>query len=257
MAIHTQQTSMESEQRYSPEEAGEILKLAANLQDDSFTIEQLRAIAREAGIDDQQLSRALEQHERLKQQKAFQQQEKRRRRKRWLVGAGIALVLAVLFASSSVSWVSPAHQAKFPLTGSEVSMLPAVPPLEVDEKMLLASSRSCTVYKFKDSPYERVIIVRPNGEEFMVGHQFEKVTFASISPTGKHIALFDENTGEVLVVDVNGEGLHSVARRGELRGDGAVASKGNPIAGWATYEGKDRLKVRLASGGYSYMFVEQ
>lgn len=136
-------------------------------------------------------------------------------------------------------------------------MFPAAPPLEVDEKMLLASSRSCTVYKFKDSPYERVIIVRSNGAEFMVGHQFERVTFASISPTGKHIALFDEKVGEVLVVDVNGEGLHSVARRGEVRGDGVVSSEGNPIAGWATYEGKDRRKVRLVGGGYGYMFVEQ
>lgn len=53
MAIHTHKTDVESEKRYSPEEAGEILRLAANLQDDSFTIEQLRAIAREAGIDDQ------------------------------------------------------------------------------------------------------------------------------------------------------------------------------------------------------------
>lgn len=260
MTTYHQQSGTESERRYSPEEAGEILKLAANLQDDSFTLEQLRAIAREAGIEDQQLSRALEQYEQRQQHAVLRRQEKQGRRRRWLIGAGILLVLAALFVYSAVSWVTPAqHSEEFHPTGSEVSMYPATPAdvLEMDTRVLLASSRSCKVYKERhDNARERVVIARPDGSEFVVGHYFSEVASASVSPTGKHIALLDAKQGEVWVVDVNGEGLHSVARKGEKRSDGFVVSKRNPIAGWATFGGKDRLKIWLVNGGYTYVFVE-
>jgi hypothetical protein len=40
--------TLQSQAHYSPEEAGEILCLAAHLQDNAISAEQLRAIAREA-----------------------------------------------------------------------------------------------------------------------------------------------------------------------------------------------------------------
>ncbi|GIV08166.1 MAG: hypothetical protein KatS3mg019_0257 [Fimbriimonadales bacterium] len=260
MTMYRQQSGVESEQRYSPEEAGEILKLAANLQDESFTVEQLRAIAREAGIDDSHLSNALGQYQQRQQQARLRQREQQRRRKRWFIGAGVVLVAAILFASSAISWVIPYQRSTgFAPTGNQSS--PAVATLAGSPNTnlgdLLASSRSCAVYKVS-TPDEKqqIVIVRDDGSEFILGHYFTEVTFASVSPTGKYIALFDRGLGEVWVVDVNGEGLHWVTRAGERRGEGTVISGINPIAGWRTYGGRDRLKARLTNGGTAYVFAE-
>ncbi|GIV11224.1 MAG: hypothetical protein KatS3mg020_0715 [Fimbriimonadales bacterium] len=258
--MYRRQSGVESEQRYSPEEAGEILKLAANLQDESFTVEQLRAIAREAGIDDSHLSDALGQYQQRQQQARLRQREQQRRRKRWFIGAGVVLVGAILFASSAISWVIPYQRSTgFAPTGNQSS--PAVATLAGSPNTnlgdLLASSRSCAVYKVKSADLtQRIVIVRSDGGEFVVGHYFTEVTFASVSPAGKHIALWDAEQGEAWVVDVNGEGLHWVARAGERRGEGTVISDGNPIAGWLTYGGRDRLTVRLTNGGTAYVFAE-
>ena len=46
--IQEQVQATASQAHYSPEEAGEILRIAAHLQDNTITAEQLRAIAREA-----------------------------------------------------------------------------------------------------------------------------------------------------------------------------------------------------------------
>lgn len=66
MALKQQQAteSPRAQVYYSPEEAGEILRLAANLQDNVLTVDQLRAIAREAGVSDENLERAIEQFQR-------------------------------------------------------------------------------------------------------------------------------------------------------------------------------------------------
>ena len=61
--IQEQHRATESQAHYSPEEAGEILRIAAHLQDNTITAEQLRAIAREAGVSDENLERAIQQYE--------------------------------------------------------------------------------------------------------------------------------------------------------------------------------------------------
>jgi DNA-binding phage protein len=69
MTLEQSQTAeaTESQVHYSPEEAGEILRIAAHLQDNTITAEQLRAIAREAGVSDENLERAIQQYEQSRQ----------------------------------------------------------------------------------------------------------------------------------------------------------------------------------------------
>jgi transposase-like protein len=66
--IQEQHRATEPQAHYSPEEAGEILRIAAHLQDNTITAEQLRAIAREAGVSDENLERAIQQYEQSRQE---------------------------------------------------------------------------------------------------------------------------------------------------------------------------------------------
>jgi protein-disulfide isomerase-like protein with CxxC motif len=68
--IQEQVQATASQAHYSPEEAGEILRIAAHLQDNTITAEQLRAIAREAGVSDENLERAIQQYEQSRQAEA-------------------------------------------------------------------------------------------------------------------------------------------------------------------------------------------
>ncbi len=261
MAVEQQHQSAEVKRRYSPEEAGEILKLAAGLQDDSFSVEQLQGIAREAGVSDEQLHRAIEQYEQQKRRLLERRRERRRRLKVFLL-VGMPLIIAVgmcfpLFRTSEqVSTDTyPAAVVPFPPTGEH-----KFSSVEGESK-LLASSETCKVYKSSvvdnHAPYEQARIhnLRSN-ESFVVGHQFKKLTFASISPTGKHVAFYDEATGEVWVAATNGSGLQRVARGSEIIGDDILIS-GNPIAGWSPEGGRDRLKARTLGGDDVLVFVEE
>jgi transposase-like protein len=58
-----QSQATESQVRYSPEEAHEILRLAAEMQESALSVEQLRRIAQEAGIADEYLGRAIQHYE--------------------------------------------------------------------------------------------------------------------------------------------------------------------------------------------------
>jgi len=64
MTLEQHQTveATESQAHYSPEEAGEILRIAAHLQDNTITAEQLRAIAREAGVSYQSPSQSSQKY---------------------------------------------------------------------------------------------------------------------------------------------------------------------------------------------------
>ncbi len=261
IAIEQQHQSAQIERRYSPEEAGEILKLAASLQDDSFSVEQLRGIAREAGVSDEQLHRAIEHYEQQKRRLLERRRERSRRLKIFLL-VGMPLIIAVgmcfpLFRTSEQVSTNayPAAGVPFPSTGEhEFSSVEG-------ESLLLASSETCKVYKFRVidnyTPYEQARIhnLRSN-ESFVVGHLFKKLTFASISPTGKHVAFYGEATGEVWVAVTDGSGLQRVARSSEIIGDDVLIG-GNPIAGWSPAGGRDRLKARTLGGDTILVFVEE
>jgi DNA-binding transcriptional MerR regulator len=254
MALEQQQQSVETERRYSPEEAGEILKIAANLQDDSFSMEHLRAIAQEAGISEEHLQQAVKLYE--QQQKELPQQRARVALKRQTVAAIVAGVVLFFLLAAAITFLpnAPALSAH---TGSPQTV--SASPVSGE---LLASSDSCEVYRAEqiwedNHRYELVRIVNlKTGKSFVVGHRFRKVVSASISLTGKHVALYDEGTGEVWVVETDGEGLHCVARAGQAYGEGVVDRSGSPIAGWSTYKGNDSLKVRLVGGDTAYVFTE-
>ncbi|MCX7993270.1 MAG: hypothetical protein N2651_06330 [Fimbriimonadales bacterium] len=70
-------------ERFTAEEAGEILKRAAALRRDEYTIEDLKSIASEAGIEPEAVHEAVtqylaEQRQREEQQRRLQEEESRR-----------------------------------------------------------------------------------------------------------------------------------------------------------------------------------
>ena len=238
-----------SQAHYSPEEAGEILRIAAHLQDNTITAEQLRAIAREAGVSDENLERAIQQYEQSRRARAKQVRQRSARR-RWLkvaVGTAAAALVAVA-AYLALPFGAPRYTASFPpLISSEHGL-----------ESLIVSSPSCGVYKARyeyhtiDSELDELIIIRrSNGQTFAVG-AFKNVTNASIAPSGKHVALYDADLGELYVVNAFGEGLRQVGRSGDRirlidHSLGTIAVD-NPIAGWSTRNGSDILQVRLSDG---------
>ncbi|GIV05389.1 MAG: hypothetical protein KatS3mg016_0964 [Fimbriimonadales bacterium] len=249
-----QQRSVETERSYSPEEAGEILKIAANLRDDSFSIEHLRAIAQEAGISEESLQQAVRMYE--ERQKAASRQRARTRIRLQTVmamGVGVLLFIAMMLF---VAMEAPARHFSNPASDKIQLVL-------AHEGDLLASTDSCKVYKTEQISedlrrYELVRIENPTtGDSFVVGNRFQKVVSASISPSGKHVALYDEGTGEVWVVRTDGKGLQRAARVGQTLSEGTITYDGNPIAGWARVQGKDFLKLHLAHGGTAVVFTEQ
>ncbi|OYT72483.1 MAG: hypothetical protein CFK49_06040 [Armatimonadetes bacterium JP3_11] len=256
MPLEQQQRSVETERSYSPEEAGEILKIAANLRDDSFSIEHLRAIAQEAGITEENLQQAVRMYEE-RQKMASRQRARTRTRLQTVMamGAGvllfIAMMLVVAMEASAWHFSNPASKS------NKIQLVLA------HEGDLLASSEGCKVYRTERISedlrrYELVRIENPTtGDSFVVGNRFQKVVSASISPSGKHVALYDEGTGEIWVVGTDGKGLQRVARVGQTLSEGTITDDGNPIAGWARVQGKDFLKLHLAHGGTAVVFTEQ
>lgn len=246
-----QHHSAETERYYSPEEAGEILKLAANLQDNAFSYERLRAIAAEAGISEENLQRAVQLYEQQRKQSLQSQGSKvaRRRKNFKRLALYLALIVALLagvMMSISVSW-----QTLPPLPASATAHSSVAV-----SGTLVASSEKCEVYKQrkfdeKGNEYEQVQIRdTTTGDVFVVGHRFGNVVSASISPTGKHVAIYDEEHGEVWAVATDGSSLQCVARRDK------IAVDGNPIAGWYIGFGKELVKLRTASG-YTYTEIER
>jgi len=256
MPLEQQQQSVEQERSYSPEEAGEILKIAANLRDDSFSIEHLHAIAQEAGISEENLQQAVRMYEERQKVASRQRASAQTRRKTVMtIGAGVLLFIAMMLvvAMGSSTW----HFSNRAPQSNKIQLVFA------NEGNLLASSDGCKVYKAARVSedhrlYEQVRIENPTtGDSFVVGNRFQKVVSASISPSGKHVALYDEGTGEVWVVRTDGKGLQRVARAGQKRSTGTITHEGNPIAGWSTVRGRDSLKLHLYNGGTEVVFVEQ
>ncbi|MCS6923925.1 MAG: hypothetical protein NZM10_06050 [Fimbriimonadales bacterium] len=256
MMLEQQQPSAEAERRYSPEEAGEILRLAANLQENSFSLEQLQAIASEAGISEETLQRAVREYEQRRNDSLSRQESEtlNYRRSFWLFTFGcglfITLVMAIMLLAPRSSKTLSAHTSSATVYSSTTG------------GTLIASSETCEVYKERktderDNLYEQVQIKnQKTGQSFVVGHRFGTVVSASISPTGKHVALYDEKSGELWVVATDGSSLQCVARRNEIL-MGSILENGNPIAGWSTESGRDRLKVRTIGGRHTYAFVEE
>ncbi len=250
MALEQQQ-SADAQARYSPEEAGEILRRAANLQDSTFTVEQLRAIAREAGVADENLERAIEQHEQGRIQVAQEAQArlKRKRLLKWLGLAAAGFVLSVILGVVALAgfWVVATTPQSFEATTQTSYGLGD----------LLASSSSYAVYRVNalssgQGHAQRVVIRSRFGDEYVVGAEFQRVSFASFAPYASRVALYDSATGEIWVVELSGQALQRIGRSGEplVVGNqfvGTIAG-GNPIVGWESDSASPRLRIRLDSG---------
>jgi hypothetical protein len=98
-----QSQATESQVRYSPEEAHEILRLAAEMQESALSVEQLRRIAQEAGIADEYLERAIQHYEQRRRRRFRKRlhatpRERRFKRAVWtLVASGVVVALSLLW----------------------------------------------------------------------------------------------------------------------------------------------------------------
>jgi hypothetical protein len=225
-----------SQAHYSPEEAGEILRIAAHLQDNKITAEQLRAIAREAGVSDENLERAIQQFEESRRVETRRKQQIAARRKFWLKTLAWALALVAIMSAGLLGILSLSVSAVKTITH------------HAQTRYILDSSNGCVVYRISED--NDIIIRRADGTELVVPH-FQAVQYASISPSGAHVALYDRITEEVWVVNVNSGAFKKAVPTGQASASGMTHGyelHHYPLAGWRPAEGRDVLRIRLKDG---------
>jgi len=236
-----------SQAHYSPEEAGEILRIAAHLQDNTITAEQLRAIAHEAGVSDENLERAIQQYEQSRQAEAqMRQRATARRKRRYKVFALFSAVIVALFAFvPSFHMSSPSRYSGLGFGHSQSTYF---------GRKLLTSSQHCKVYKEQvNGLKERIIIQWADGREHVVSAEFSLVASAFVAPSEKRVAIYDKGTGDVWLIDADTRALTWTARRGWmlLYPDTQVqvqVSYNDPLVGWSSNGKEDVLLIRLANG---------
>jgi hypothetical protein len=207
MTLEQSQTAeaTESQARFSAEEVREILSIASNLQESTFSAEQVRAIARDSGIADENLERAFELY---RQRRAVEEQRKRKAavRKRWLTLIATVVAATIGFAGALTYTATQVEQATTKV-----------------ERQLLAASPTCSVYlearESWGSPREkRLIIQLSNGPVFVLDDFFRHVSFASVP----HLAsMLFSRTGCALILSRSRRGLtasrHSPLDSGTVR----------------------------------------
>jgi len=261
----------ESQARYSAAEVGEILRLAANLQEDAFSVEQVRAIAREAGIADEYLERAIQHYEQSRR-KRFRKRlhttprERRFKRAVWtLVASGVVVALSLLWNIIDNSRAFADDTRPYPLESLVDSLRSDVfSPYRAPQfapMTPLASSPALEVYKVRWRDWEwregilvrvpqEMVFIRRSGMPFpvAVNHRLRHVVAAEISPSGKYVALYDAGTGEVWVVDAQGKvQLGSRIEVGSALG-GELSGGTSPTLKWLTRENNETLHIHLADG---------
>jgi hypothetical protein len=238
MTLEQHQTveATESQAHYSPEEAGEILRIAAHLQDNKITAEQLRAIAREAGVSDENLERAIQQFEESRRVETRRKQQIAARRKFWLKTLAWTLALVGIMSAGLLGILSLSMHTVKTLTH------------HAPTRDILDSSNGCVVYGIRGD--NDIIIRRADGTELVVPH-FQAVWYASISPSGAHVALYDDITKEVWVVNVNSGAFKKAVPTGQASASGMTHGyelHDYPLVGWRPAEGRDVLRIQLKDG---------
>jgi hypothetical protein len=243
MTLEQSQTAeaTESQVRFSAEEVREILSIASELQASTLSAEQVRAIARDSGIADENLERALELYQ---QRRAAEEQHKRKAtaRKRWLT-----LTATVVAATIGVA-------GTLTYTATQVNRA-----ITQAERQLLAASPNCSVYldthvsrRFPNSlPDERLIIQLSNGQVFALDKSFGRVEFASISPSGKHVVFADFQGVYVVTLGESSYRIKTLAHR--FRRDPYGITPLIPegvsfFAGWTTRNGKEVVLFNTEDG---------
>lgn len=235
MTLEQRQTAeaTESQARFSAEEVREILSIASELQDSTLSVEQVRGIARDSGIADENLERAIELY---RQRRAVEEQRKRKAtvRKRWL-----ALIATVLAATIGVAGV---------LTYTATQIKQATTKVE---RQLLAVSPTCSVYmEARESRHfprdKRLIIQRSNGYVFVLDDSFGDIGFASISPSGKYVVFTDWRGVYVVTLEERSYRIRTLASRFMHDSYGTKSSLPYDLffAGWTTKDGKEAIVLR-------------
>jgi len=262
----------ESQARYSAAEVGEILRLAANLQEDAFSVEQVRAIAREAGIADEYLERAIQHYEQSRR-KRFRKRlhttprERRLKRAVWtLVASGVVIALSLLWNIIDNSRAFADDTRPYPLESLVDSLRSDVfSPYRAPQftpMTPLASSPTLEVYKIRWDSRERrggmlvrvpreIVFIRRSGEPFpnyIINHRFRHVVAAEISPSGRYVALYDADTGEVWVVDARGKVQLGTRIAADSDLGGELSGGTSPTLKWLTRENNEALRIHLADG---------
>lgn len=108
-------SSQEAQRQFSSQEAGDILNLAARLSNDSFSQEQLEAIAEEAGIPREAIHRAIQERQRQIQAENEKKRLREERRQHWhRMLPLVSLVLVILVTSLAIffAFASPRASAR-------------------------------------------------------------------------------------------------------------------------------------------------
>lgn len=239
MTLEQHQTAeaTESQARFSAEEVREILSIASELQDSTLSAEQLREIARDSGIADENLERAIELY---RQRRSVEEQRKRKATVRKQL---LTLTATVLAATIGVAVMLTYTAAQVEHATTKVN------------RHLLAASPTCSVYmearESRHSPRDkRLIIQRSNGYVFVLDHSFGDIGFASISPSGKYVVF--EDWGGVYVVTLKEESyrIRTLASRLGRNSYGTTSSHlyGSFFAGWTTKDGKEAIVLCSKDG---------
>ena len=226
----------EPQAHYSPEEASEILRLAASIQGNTITAEQLRAIAYEAGISEESLALALQQCQQRRVAEAQKQQQRAQRKRRLTVLVSALALMGVLLLAFVGTLATSWRVATKTLQGASRYV------------QVLDSSEGCVVERMLDD--NDILVRRADGRTVVIPH-FQSVVFASISPSGKHVALYDSLTDEVWVANIDDGTFKKVAPINQQASPTGALHKeffGNPFIGWLPAEGKDVARVRQRDG---------
>jgi hypothetical protein len=96
-----------------------------------------------------------------------------------------------------------------------------------------------------------IVFIRRSGEPFpnyIINHRFRHVVAAEISPSGRYVALYDADTGEVWVVDARGKVQMGTRIAADSDLGGELSGGTSPTLKWLTRENNETLHIHLADG---------
>ncbi|MCW5935230.1 MAG: hypothetical protein KIT45_13195 [Fimbriimonadia bacterium] len=204
---------------FNSHEAGEILQIAAKLGSDNYSIEQLEAIAEEAGVSREAIHQAIEARKKQQQLEEAQRLERMSRRKRFGTALMVGMVIFGLFIFVALfTFVSPRRTASnmrviidHADSSAVMRSLPppaSLPPMPaLDEEAIRSSLSNHHVVKGKTieahsqsnfplNPDQFTLAVKDlkTGEMKVIRNNWLSVENVTLSPDEKRIAFFAKDT---------------------------------------------------------------
>jgi hypothetical protein len=261
-------SSQEAQQRFTSQEAGDILNIAARFSNDSFSQEQLEAIAEEAGIPREAIYRAIQEHQRQIQAGMEKKRLREERRRHWhrilplalLIIVTLVTALALFFAfaqpPSAAREMSiiriersginmppmPRIELNLPsdtMETSETDERPEISTQEVTGRTKRVYTRPAKQIPFSFSTQSIYVEDLNTGETITAVPEAKEVHHLTLSPSENQLAYFTGKTSnkstDLWVVNTDGTKLcHITGEGGVLKlSDGRTASvKGTEVM-WA------------------------